>query len=146
VLQVKLAAIAAAAVTGLSAHQAHVLHLQHLAHLSESRQTTSTTVARTSSAIPGFASSYGYAGLEALWTAEGGNPGEQAVAACIAEHESGGNVYATGRAGERGLWQIAPGWGSLSTYSPYGNARAAVIISHNGSNWGPWTTARSCGV
>jgi Lysozyme like domain len=89
---------------------------------------------------------FSYYGLEQLWLAAGGAPGEQGVAACIAEHESGGYIYATGRAGERGLWQIMPSWGALSSYYPAENAYAAVVISHDGTNWGPWTTAPDCGV
>jgi hypothetical protein len=95
--------------------------------------------------IPGtYPDVFSYYGLEQLWLAAGGSYGERGVAACIAEHESGGRTWATGAHGERGLWQIAPGWGALSTYYPVGNAHAAVIISHNGSNWGAWTTAGSC--
>jgi hypothetical protein len=54
--------------------------------------------------------------------------------------ESGGQQYATGAAGERGYWQINPVNGALSTYNAYGNARSAVIMSRNGTNWYPWTT------
>jgi hypothetical protein len=95
--------------------------------------------------IPGtYPDVFSYYGLEQLWLAAGGAYGERGVAACIAQHESGGRTWATGAHGERGLWQIAPGWGSLSVYYPVGNAHAAVVISHNGSNWGAWTTAGSC--
>jgi hypothetical protein len=54
--------------------------------------------------------------------------------------ESSGSQYATRPYGERGYWQINPDHGTLSTYDAYGNARAAVIISDDGSNWSPWTT------
>ena len=57
--------------------------------------------------------------------------------------ESGGNQFATGTVGERGYWQINPDHGALSTYDPNGNARAAVILSADGSNWSPWTTYTS---
>jgi Lysozyme like domain/LysM domain len=82
-------------------------------------------------------------GLERLWTAAGGNSGSAYIAAEIAMAESGGRQYATGPVGERGYWQIHPLHGSLSTYNAYGNARAAIIISGNGSNWSPWTTYTS---
>ena len=82
-------------------------------------------------------------GLESLWRAAGGSYGSAYIAAEIAMAESGGNQYATGPAGERGYWQIHPSHGSLSTYNAYGNARAAIIISGNGSNWSPWTTYTS---
>lgn len=87
-----------------------------------------------------------YSGLEQLWMAAGGSPGAAATAACIAEHESGGNQYATGSVGEEGFWQINPVNGSLATYNAYGNARSAIILSHNGTDWSAWTTAPSCGV
>ena len=48
-----------------------------------------------------------------------------------------------GPSGERGYWQINPVNGALSTYDPYGNARAAVIMSADGTNWSPWTTYTS---
>jgi len=89
---------------------------------------------------------YSYSALEALWVSAGGSPRAEATAACIAEHESGGDPGATGKAGERGLWQIMPLHGALSTYSPSGNARGAVIISGNGTDWSPWTTHIYCGV
>ncbi len=79
-------------------------------------------------------------GLEALWRSAGGASWAAVTAASIAMAESGGHQYATGAAGERGYWQINPVNGALSTYDAYGNARAAVIMSHDGTNWSPWTT------
>jgi LysM repeat protein len=81
--------------------------------------------------------------LEELWEAAGGSQGEAFTAAEIAMAESGGNQYATGTVGERGYWQINPDHGSLSTYDPMGNAKAAVIISADGTDWTPWTTYTS---
>ena len=85
----------------------------------------------------------GCGGLEALWVKAGGSPGVEVTAASIAMAESGGNQFATGTVGERGYWQINPVNGSLSTYNAYGNARAAVIMSGDGTNWSPWTTYTS---
>lgn len=99
--------------------------------------TTTTTVASSASGT------LSCTGLESLWTSAGGSAADAATAASIAMAESGGNQYATGSAGERGYWQINPVNGSLSTYDPYGNARAAVLMSANGTNWGPWTTYTS---
>jgi LysM repeat protein len=79
-------------------------------------------------------------GLEALWRSAGGASWASVTAASIAMAESGGRQYATGSAGERGYWQINPVNGALSTYDAYGNARAAVILSHHGTNWSAWTT------
>ena len=81
--------------------------------------------------------------LEELWQEAGGSHAEAFTAAEIAMAESGGNQFATGLAGERGYWQINPDHGSLSTYDPMGNAKAAVIISADGTNWTPWTTYTS---
>jgi LysM repeat protein len=85
----------------------------------------------------------GCTGLEELWQEAGGGQGEAFMAAEIAMAESSGQQYATGGVGERGYWQINPNHGSLSTYDPLGNAKAAVIISADGTNWTPWTTYTS---
>lgn len=79
------------------------------------------------------------AGLQALWVRNGGRAGAAFLAAEVAMAESGGYVYATGRAGEEGLWQINPVNGN-ATYNPDGNARAAIAISRNGTDWRAWTT------
>ena len=88
----------------------------------------------------GLQGTLGCSGLEALWRSAGGASWAQVTAASVAMAESGGSQYATGSAGERGYWQINPVNGSLSTYNAYGNARSAVIMSHDGTNWSPWTT------
>jgi LysM repeat protein len=82
----------------------------------------------------------GCGSLEALWRQAGGAPSAEVIAASVAMAESGGEQYATGSVGERGYWQINPVHGALSTYDAYGNARAAVIISGDGTDWSPWTT------
>jgi LysM repeat protein len=82
-------------------------------------------------------------GLEQLWVNAGGSAAAEVTAASIAMAESGGNQFATGTVGERGYWQINPVNGALSTYDPYGNARAAVVMSADGANWSPWTTYTS---
>lgn len=105
------------------------------------RPSETRTAASTGSGY--LSGTLGCSGLERLWETAGGNPGSAFIAAEIAMAESGGNQYATGPAGERGYWQIHPDHGALSTYNAYGNARAAVIISGNGSNWSPWTTFTS---
>jgi LysM repeat protein len=85
----------------------------------------------------------GCGGLEELWEQAGGSSAEAVMAASIAMAESSGEQFATGTVGERGYWQINPDHGSLSTYDPLGNAKAAVIISADGTNWTPWTTFTS---
>ena len=81
--------------------------------------------------------------LRRLSAEAGGSRAVEVTAASIAMAESGGNQFATGTVGERGYWQINTNHGSLSTYDPLGNAKAAVIISANGTNWHPWTTFTS---
>lgn len=90
---------------------------------------------------------YNYAQLEGIWTQAGGNPTAAPIAAAIAMAESGGNTTATNNDSngtvDRGLWQINSVHGAQSTYDVMGNARAAVAISNNGTNWTPWTTYTS---
>ena len=82
-------------------------------------------------------------GLERLWEEAGGNPADAFMAAEIAMAESGGYQYAHSPTNDYGYWQINAVNGSLATYDAYGNARAAVIISHDGTDWYPWTTYTS---
>jgi LysM repeat protein len=82
-------------------------------------------------------------GLERLWDAAGGNPAHAFVAAEIAMAESGGRQYAHSPTNDYGYWQINASNGSLATYNALGNARSAIILSHNGTNWSPWTTYTS---
>jgi LysM repeat protein len=83
-------------------------------------------------------------GLEALWRAAGGSKAEAFMAAEIAMAESGGRQFAHSPTNDFGYWQINGGHGpALATYDPLGNARAAIAISSNGSNWRPWTTYTS---
>jgi hypothetical protein len=82
--------------------------------------------------------------LEALWESAGGSAGTAFTAAEIARAESSGRQYASltdsNGTTDEGYWQINTSHGSLATYDPYGNARAAVIISSDGTNWSPWVT------
>jgi len=82
----------------------------------------------------------GCSGLEQLWDAAGGNPSHAFMAAEIAMAESGGSQYALSPTDDFGYWQINASNGSLATYNALGNARSAIILSDNGTNWSPWTT------
>jgi LysM repeat protein len=84
----------------------------------------------------------GCSGLEQLWDQAGGNPADATLAAGIAMAESSGQQDASSPAGDVGYWQInEPIWGSaLATSDPMGNAKAAIQISNDGTNWGPWVT------
>jgi len=100
------------------------------------RHASATTL--TSSAVP--SGTLGCTGLEALWEDAGGSHAEAYLAAEIAMAESGGSQYATGPYGEEGYWQINPHAWADATYDPVGNARDAIQISGDGTNWSPWTT------
>jgi len=86
----------------------------------------------------------GCPGLERLWEQAGGSPAAAATAASVAMAESGGRQYAslgnTDGTTDRGYWQVNSVHGSLSTFGAYANARAAVLISHDGRDWTPWVT------
>ncbi len=82
-----------------------------------------------------------YAGLEQLWVAEGGNPADEAFAACIAEHESGGKPGAISPTSDYGLWQEHDDPAALN---PVVSARTAVQMSSDGTDWSAWTTEPDC--
>lgn len=99
--------------------------------------------------------------LTALWQLAGGDPLHSDEAAAIALAESGGCQYAKAgpnddrpvkactyryTTGENsyGLWQVNrnahPQYSASTLYDQLGAARAAVEISSNGRNFGPWST------
>lgn len=84
--------------------------------------------------------------LEALWVSVGGNPAFESTAGCIAEQESSGRVDAVSPTSDFGLWQINSTHGAEASLNPVVNARAAVSISDDGTNWSQWTTHGACGV
>ena len=88
----------------------------------------------------GLSGTLGCSGLEQLWDAAGGNPSHAFMAAEIAMAESGGNQYAHSPTDDFGYWQINASNGALATYNALGNAKSAIILSDNGTNWSPWTT------
>ncbi|HLI38037.1 MAG TPA: LysM peptidoglycan-binding domain-containing protein [Streptosporangiaceae bacterium] len=106
---------------------------------------TARTVSRDTSGSGSttLSGTLGCSGLERLWEEAGGNPADAFIAAEIAMAESGGNQYAHSPTNDFGYWQINASNGALATYDAYGNARAAVIISHDGTDWTPWTTYTS---
>jgi len=100
---------------------------------------TATTLTSSATSLSG---TLGCSGLEALWEAAGGSQAEAFMAAEIAMAESGGNQYAVSPTDDYGYWQInMPSWGpAMATFDPIGNAKAAIEISQDGTNWDPWTT------
>jgi hypothetical protein len=93
--------------------------------------------------------------IQSLWIQNGGNAAWAPLAAAIAIAESGGNTVAlnnTPATGDYsvGLWQINY-FGNLLTgrtqqfgspialqSDPNAQAKAAIALSGNGANWGPW--------
>jgi lysozyme-like protein len=123
-------AIAAGAILALAAHHG-------------SEPATASGASRAALSMPG-GGTLPCSGLEALWESAGGPPGAAFMAAEIARAESGGRQNATDADGngtvDRGYWQVNSIHGALSTFDPAGNARAAVELSGDGTNWSPWVT------
>ena len=84
----------------------------------------------------------GCSGLEQLWDDAGGNRADAFMAAEIAMAESGGRQYALSPTDDYGYWQINASNGALATFNAYENARSAIILSDDGTNWDAWTTYR----
>jgi len=103
-------------------------------------RSTSTHSGSSHSGSGSLSGTLGCSGLERLWDAAGGNPSHAFMAAEIAMAESGGEQYAHSPTDDFGYWQINASNGSLATYNALGNARSAIILSDNGTNWYPWTT------
>jgi len=109
---------------------------------SSSSQTTVDTAGSSTSSPSYVAPSgqYSCSSLEELWDQAGGNPSDAFMAAEIAMAESGGNPNAISPTDDYGLWQINGSNGSLATLDPYENAKSAVDLSNDGTNWDAWTT------
>ena len=103
------------------------------------KATTQSTV--LTSATSNLSGNLSCSGLEALWEAAGGSHTEAFMAAEIAMAESGGRQDALSPTNDYGYWQINGSHGPAeATFNPIGNAKAAIAISDNGSDWDPWTT------
>jgi hypothetical protein len=133
-------------------HWRHLRHEEHLAHLARDRGTVdlATTGTGTISSAGTFSAAAGLfspSQLGQLWLEAGGSPAAESTAECIAHFESGGNSSAISPTDDFGLWQINASHGPvMATLDPMGNARAAVAISDDGTDWAAWTTAPDCGV
>jgi LysM repeat protein len=102
---------------------------------------TGTTLTTSATHLSG---TLGCSGLEALWEAAGGSHAEAFMAAEIAMAESGGNQYALSPTDDYGYWQINASHGpAMATFNALGNAKAAIAISSDGTDWYPWTTYTS---
>jgi LysM repeat protein len=83
----------------------------------------------------------GCVGLEELWEDAGGSHADAFTAAEVAMAESGGRQYALSPTDDYGYWQINASHGPAeATFNALGNARAAIAISADGSDWAAWTT------
>lgn len=86
------------------------------------------------------------------WLAAGGSPAHvnEAVAAALAE--SGGRAQAISGLNNNGTrdvgyWQINSSHGpGMASTDPLTNARAAVHLSKNGTDWSPWCTSYDDGI
>jgi LysM repeat protein len=103
----------------------------------------SATTASTGGGSTSLDGTLSCSGLEQLWINAGGAPSAAFMAAEIAMAESGGNQYALSPTDDYGYWQINASNGSLATFNAYGNARAAITLSDDGTDWSPWTTYTS---
>jgi LysM repeat protein len=144
----KHAAPAATETTSASTtHDAGASRSSSSSHSSSRHRTNAhggtTVVTQSASSGAGLSGTLSCSGLEELWTAAGGNPSDAFMAAEIAMAESGGNQYALSPTDDYGYWQINASNGSLATFNAYGNARSAIILSDDGTNWDPWTTYRT---
>ena len=81
--------------------------------------------------------------MERLWERAGGSSSSAFMAAEIAMAESSGQQYATdydkNGTVDRGYWQINS-INAGSSFNAIVNAKAAVRISVDGTNWNPWVT------
>jgi LysM repeat protein len=138
--QARDAAATGAASTGTATSEtSEVSQTSHAAAVGTAA--SSTPVASASSGS--LSGTLGCSGLEQLWIEAGGNQSEAFMAAEIAMAESGGNQFAVSPTSDYGYWQINAVHGSQATFSPLGNAEAAVSISADGADWEPWTTYQS---
>lgn len=106
--------------------------------------------------LPNQKGTYSNSQLQSLWKMAGGSSSTAAVAACIAQHESGGNATVTSRNPDGGtnvgLWQLDTPGGKGAGYTvaqlqnALTNARVAVKGSSDGTDWSAWSTAPACGV
>lgn len=90
--------------------------------------------------------------LARLWIQAGGDPSQAGTASAVALAESSGNTSATNHntdgSTDLGGWQINnkahPQYNQQQLLgNPLYNAKAAVAISSNGKDWGPWVTYKT---
>lgn len=88
-----------------------------------------------------------FAQVENYWIQAGGNPQAASMAAAVADAESGLNAAASrtnpdGTTGI-GLWLLPQNGTPPGSIDPLANARAAVQLSQNGTDWTQWCSTWS---
>lgn len=84
--------------------------------------------------------------IATIWVDNGGSRSAVIDAVAVSSAESGRNNTAISSSGDYGLWQInaihfgTVGINANNWIDPNVNARAAIAISQNGSNWAAWCT------
>lgn len=84
--------------------------------------------------------------IGAVWLRNGGASSHIVVAVAVSLAESGGDTDAISVSNDYGLWQInkinfpAQGLNTVTARDPDRNARVAIRMSGNGTNWGAWCT------
>jgi hypothetical protein len=95
---------------------------------------------------------YDHAGLERLWTGNGGDPSRAQLAAAIAQAESGGSASVTSSNPDGGtnvgLWQLdtrgkGAGYSVAQLQNANTNAQVTIMGSANGTDWSAWATYAS---
>jgi hypothetical protein len=85
--------------------------------------------------------------LASIWVNNGGNRNAVIYAVSVCKAESGGNDHAVSPSSDYGLWQIntinfaSQGLNFSNVFDPNVNARVAIRMSGNGTNWAAWCTA-----
>jgi uncharacterized membrane protein YtjA (UPF0391 family) len=108
-----------------------------------SNATTSGTSPDTNTGLSGLS----FAQVENFWIQAGGSPQAAAMAAAVADAESGLNAASQrtnpdGSVGV-GLWLIPQNGTPPGSTDPLANARAAVQLSQGGTDWSQWCSTWS---
>lgn len=114
---------------------------------SSSTSTGSTTGTVSTANLGSGSAAYTGSGLQALWTSNGGAQNTAAMAAAVAEAESGGSATVTSGnpdGGENvGVFQldtrgVGSGYTVAQLQNPNLNTRITVMATNNGRNWSEW--------
>ena len=90
--------------------------------------------------MPGPNPDYDVTSLENLWHRNGGAADKAQFAAAVGMVESGGRSWIVSPTGDVGLWQINIVHGAQASKDPDTNAKAAIALSKNGTDWRLWST------